>query len=76
MVTVPAEIPLTTPLLFTVATAVLLLTQVPPVVPSDDKVIVEPEHTDANPLITPAFTDAAIDTCFCELTGPLHPATV
>jgi hypothetical protein len=45
--TVPADTPVTTPELVTVATAVLLLTHVPPVV--GDKVLVLPTHTEVLP---------------------------
>lgn len=55
MVEVPAEIPVTTPLEFTVAAEVLVLLQLPPVVPSLDKIVVEPVHRNVVPLIVPAF---------------------
>jgi hypothetical protein len=44
MVAVPADTPVTTPEEFTVATAVLLLDQVPPVLPLVVKVVVPPAH--------------------------------
>jgi len=54
-VTVPADTPVTTPPLVTVAIAVLLLVHVPPVV--GDKVIVLPIHTDEGAVTTGfAFT--------------------
>ena len=48
-VTVPAPIPVTTPPLVTVATAALLLAQVPPVV--GDKVVVEPTQILFSPVM-------------------------
>lgn len=48
-VTVPAAIPVTSPALVTVATALLLLAQVPPLV--GDKVVVEPTQILFNPRI-------------------------
>lgn len=68
--------PVTTPLLFTVATEVLLLSHVPPLVPVAVSVVVELVHTVPLPFIVPAFTDAATDICFCALTGPVQPFTV
>jgi hypothetical protein len=59
MVALPADTPVTTPPLVTVATAVLLLVQLPPVVASA-RVVVEPVHTVDAPVMvaTPgvAFT--------------------
>jgi hypothetical protein len=49
----PADIPLTVPLLLTVATAALLLLHVPPVTASLIT-IVPPAHTDDGPVIVPA----------------------
>ena len=55
MVELPAESPVTTPVVeFTVAAAVLVLLQVPPV-PSLDKVVVDPVHRNVVPLMVPAF---------------------
>ncbi len=48
----PVDIPVTTPLVFTLATAVLLLLQVPPEVVSA-RVIADPIHTAAPPVIAP-----------------------
>ena len=45
----PAEIPVTTPALETVATALLLLDQVPPVV--GDSVVVAPIHIEFDPVM-------------------------
>ena len=53
MVDVPDATPFTRPLLFTVATAVLVLLHMPPVAPSLNNVV-EPPHTVAVPLIVPA----------------------
>ena len=50
---VPNAIPETTPVLLIVATAVLLLLQLPPVAPSV-KEVDEPAQTAAAPLIVPA----------------------
>ena len=57
MVAVPVATPLTTPDEFTVATAVLLLAQVPPATASD-KVVVDPAQTVVVPVIvlTEGFT--------------------
>lgn len=56
IVELPAATPVTTPVVaFTVAAAVLVLLQVPPPVPSLDKVVVEPVHRKVVPLIVPAF---------------------
>lgn len=49
---VPTETPLTTPLLFTVATAVLLLLHAPPVEVVLN-VVVEPRQTEVEPEIVP-----------------------
>lgn len=58
MVTVPAEMPVTTPVaLPTVAIAVLLLDQVPPPVESD-RVVVFPTHTRGVPVIEETAYDA------------------
>ena len=59
MVALPVATPVTTPELFTVAIAVLLLLHVPPVAVSD-KVTVEPRHTDEGPVMAPAFGRALI----------------
>ena len=56
MVAVPTATPVTTPDVFTDATDVLLLLQVPPVVPSVS-VVVAPLQTVAVPLIAPAEAD-------------------
>ena len=57
MITLPDDTPVTTPLLFTVALPVLLLVQVPPAVPVDVNVIVEPTQTEEAPLMVPAFAE-------------------
>jgi hypothetical protein len=57
IVTDPAETPVTTPLLFTVALLLLLL-HVPPAVPLVLSVIVDPVHTADAPLIEPALAFA------------------
>lgn len=60
-VAVPAETPVTTPALVTVATAGLLLTQVPPEV--GDKVVVEPTQITLGPVMltgVSAFTVTAV----------------
>ena len=50
----PALIPVTTPDVLTLATALLLVAQVPPVVPSD-RVMEEPAHTGPAPVMVPAL---------------------
>ena len=50
MVGVPADTPVTTPVVLTVASAVLLLDQIPPAILSVSK-DVEPAHTVEEPLI-------------------------
>ncbi len=50
MVVVPAATPVTVPVEFMVATAVLLLAQVPPEVASE-RAIVDPAHTELAPVI-------------------------
>ena len=56
MVAVPGATPVTTPVPeFTVATAVLLLLQLPPLVPLLVNVVVDPTQTVAAPLTVPAF---------------------
>ncbi len=52
---VPADTPVTTPEEFTVATAVLLLDQVPPELPLVVKVVVPPAHIFCVPLKVPAL---------------------
>ena len=55
MVVDPAATPVTTPVPeFTVATAVLLLLQLPPVLPLLVKVVVAPVHMVEEPLTVPA----------------------
>ena len=51
----PAEIPVTTPALETVATALLLLAQVPPVV--GDSVVVAPIHIEFEPVMLTAGSE-------------------
>lgn len=67
-VTLPADIPVTTPALSTVAIAGLLLTQVPPVV--GDKVPMLPTHTDAG-AVTAGFAFTVN-----EVVVLLHPVVV
>lgn len=56
MVALPAATPITTPLVeFTVATAGLLLLQVPPTDPLLIRVVDKPAQTVVVPLISPAF---------------------
>ncbi len=57
MAAVPAETPVTTPVVETVATAVLLLVHVPPVIVSTSE-MVAPVHTDSTlpNTLTPGFT--------------------
>lgn len=55
MVELPADTPVTTPVVaFTVAAEVLLLLQLPPLLLLA-KVVVEPMHTNVVPLMVPAF---------------------
>lgn len=76
IVTVPADTPVTTPvLLFTVARAVLLLVHTPPDVPFVVNCIVDPVHTDEEPLIVPAFEAAVTEIDFVVLAVP-QPVTV
>jgi len=65
---VPADTPVTTPALVTVALAVLLLVHVPPVV--GDKVIVLPTHTDEE-AVTTGFAFTVTDEVVL-----LHPVVV
>ena len=67
-VTVPAATPVITPAFVTVATAVLLLAHVPPVV--GDNVAVLPTHTDAG-AVTVGFTFTVTDEVVL-----LHPVDV
>ena len=60
IVAVPLLTPVTIPVLPTVATAVLLLLQVPPLIPSV-KVIVDPVHTLAGPVMVPAVAVVPMD---------------
>jgi hypothetical protein len=61
MVALPAETPVTTPVTgFTVATALLLLLQLPPVAPLLVNVAVAPAHIVEEPLTVPAFGRALI----------------
>ena len=73
IVTVPAEIPVTTPALSIVATALLELLHVPPLVALDN-VVVDPSHTDVVPVIDPrtgrAFTVTVVVTV--EVQVPLE----
>ena len=77
MVAVPAATPVTTPVPeFTVATAVLLLLQLPPLVPLLVNVVVDPAQTVEEPLIVPAFGAAFTVINFVELNEPQLPVTV
>ena len=74
MVEVPSATPVTTPVVaFTVATAGLLLLQVPPPVPLLVNVVDRPVHTDAAPLTEPAFATAlTVTSCVAvEVPQPL-----
>ena len=75
MVTLPEATPLTTPLLFTVAIELLLLLQLPPAVPVEVNVVLEPTHTDDAPFIVPALEDVLTVTDLVAL-DTLHPLTV
>jgi hypothetical protein len=56
MVEVPAETPVTAPVVvFTVAAEVLLLVHVPPLTPSLDKVLIDPVQRNVVPFTVPAF---------------------
>jgi hypothetical protein len=70
MMTLPAATPVTTPLLLTVARFELLLLHVPPAVPSLLKLIVDPAHTVAGPLMLPADTAAFTVTIACAIGFP------
>ncbi len=70
MVAVPVLTPVTTPLAFTVATAVLPLVHVPPASPLLVKVVVVPIHTDPVPLIVPALAFGLTVTNFVVLAVP------
>ena len=61
MVAVPPLIPVTRPVVPTLATAILLLLHTPPDAASV-RAIEEPEHTVDKPVITPAFADRLIVT--------------
>ena len=75
MVADPAATPVTTPVPeLTVATAVLLLLQVPPLLPLLVNVVVEPTQTVVAPLIVPAF--AAAFTVIDLVTVVVHPPLV
>lgn len=58
IVALPAVNAVTTPLPFTIATAVLLLVHAPPIVPLLLNDVADPAHTDGAPLIVPAITVA------------------
>lgn len=70
----PAAIPVTTPEPDTVAVAVELLLQAPPIADTV-RGIVAPEHTDAKPEITPALT-AFTETIFLDIAVPQPVVTV
>jgi hypothetical protein len=77
MVAVPDPAAVTTPVPeFTVATAVLLLLQVPPLVPLLVNVVGEPAQAVEEPLIVPAFGAAFTVINFVELNVPQLPVTV
>ena len=65
----PDATPLTTPPLLTVAATVLLLLHSPPVVPSV-RVVVDPPHTMAVPLMLPTNGIALINTSWVAATVP------
>ena len=75
IVALPAFTPVTRPeLAFTVATDVLLLLHVPPEVPLLVNVVVEPLHTDVEPLIVPALAPELLTVnVLNEETGLPHP---
>ena len=59
IVGLPAAFPVTTPVFgSTVANVVLVLLQVPPASPLELSVMVELTHTEAGPLMVPAFAPA------------------
>ncbi len=70
-VTEPAATPVTTPAFVTVATAVLLLSQVPPVV--GDKVVVAPTHTEVDPVI---LTVGLTIVVMADVGSETHPVVV
>ena len=71
MVAEPAETPETTPAVFTVATAALLLDQFPPVKPLEVRGVVAPAHMVVVPEIVPALGSAL--TVTAELAVAEHP---
>ena len=72
----PADTPVTTPLLLTVATAVLLLLHTPPTV-ALLKVVVDPTHALAVPVIGLTVGYAyTVNTCVTVVLQPLLPVTV
>ena len=74
MVEVPSATAVTTPVVaLTVATAVLLLLQVPPPVPLLVNVVDRPVHTDDAPVTEPAFAMAlTVSSCVAvEVPQPL-----
>jgi hypothetical protein len=77
MVALPAATAVTKPVTgFTVATRLLLLLQVPPVVPLLVNVVIEPAHSAAEPLTVPAFARALMVTFADEAELPQVPLTV
>ena len=78
IVVVPAATPVTTPEPFTVATEVLTLDHVPPVLPSLLNEVVLPTQIFCSPVKAPAFTAAVIVTVLVAvaLSQPPVPVTV
>jgi hypothetical protein len=67
MVVVPEEIPVTTPPVETVPTAVLVLVHVPPAVPLALSVVVVPTQTVAVPLMVPGVASGlTVTTCVAK----------
>ena len=76
MITEPLATPVTKPLAFTVAIAVLPLLQVPPPTPLLAKEILAPAHTVAGPLNVPAFGTSLMVILADPATVPHEPLTV
>ena len=76
IIELPAEMPETTPVVaLTVATAVLVLLQVPPV-PVLVNVITEPVHTNVVPLMVPAFESGLTVIAYVAVAVPQPVVTV
>ena len=71
MLAVPVVMPVTSPVLSTVAIEVLLLVQVPvPKLPASDSVVMLPAQTDVEPLMVPASGRGLTVTAAKVLTVP------